>query len=470
MKREYGAAFIAMMAGTVMLTATVGTAEFRPEAAGTTPNAQQATMVALDLHQALALAKDQNKNYGVAVQKERQAYAQWWEAMLRFGPTINLQAGYVLDNKPMTTSFDFGGMVQELEMSTNYYAGQLVASQPLFTGLKIYNSVFLAGLRHETALAERMLAGNKLYQEVSDAYYGVVVAEGMLQVTEELVRQMEEHLAVVKAKHREGSASNYDLLRSEVQLANLKPKSLQAKNGYILAKKKLLMVIGMDLETPVNLTEALPTPGQENWADMQSLQEQAQKDRLELQNVDRARRMAGISHTMAVTGNLPNVALTGTWTYYDTHDQDFPPAGENLKHSWEIMLGVQWPLWDNLSAWPKAEAAAAQIRQADLAKEALEQGIRLEVEAAYLALQASLETIDAQEKTVKQAETGYRIATAQYANGMMTNIDLLDAQLALNQAKTNYLQTQYDYIQARIRLKNAIGENLEMLLPARADE
>lgn len=426
-----------------------------------TPAAKPETPAPLNFTGALSLAGENNQTYRIAVEKAKAAHAQWWEAVLRFGPTVSLQAGYVLDNKPMIMSVDFGGMTQNLEMSTNYYSGQLVAAQPLFTGLKLTNGLTIAGLQAENARAEKVLAGNKLYEEVVDAYYGVVVAENLLAVTRELVKQTEEHIKVVKARHREGSASNYDLLRSEVQLANLRPNLLQAENGYVLAKRALAMKIGLDPQAEVQLQDSLGEPGKESLPDLKMLQEQARKQRLELQNVDRSRRMAAAAHTLAVTGYLPNVALTGTWTYYDTEDQGFPPAGENLKHYWTVMLGMEWTLWDNLAAWPKTEAADSQVRQAELGREAMEQGIALEVESAYLSLQAALETSVAQAQAIRQAEEGYRIAKTQFANGLMTTVDVMDAQLALNQAKINQLRTQYDYIQAKIRLQTATGEDLE---------
>jgi outer membrane protein TolC len=440
----------------LLLPVPLALAETAPQAAA---NSQTAQTLVLNFQDALSRGQAANKQYRIAAEQEKAAYNRWWQAVLAMGPTASLQFGYILADKPMVTLFDIGSISEEFIIPPTYYSGQLTVTQPLFTGFKLVNGLNLASLGYQNAQASRQLAQNQLVLDVTEAYYGMVVAHEMVRVTEDLQHQTEDHLNVVKARFREGSASNYDLLRSEVQLANLKPALLQARNGLILAQRKLALTIGLDSAQPLTLSENL-NAGPDPLAPLDDLETKALEHRLEIQNLSRALSMADIAHTLALTSNFPTVALSAGWTYYDSWDSSFPPENQNLKHAWTVTLGFAWPFWDNFSVIPKTAEAAAHVREMALNQGALEDGIRLEVEANYLSLNAAAEMLIAQQKTIDQAQAGYRIASEQYANGMMTNIDVMDAQLALNQAKTNYLQTQYDYILARVKLQKAVGENL----------
>jgi outer membrane protein len=443
--------------GTAGLAAGAGT----PAAAGSTLAAQG---LSLTFESALDLAGRNNKTYLRQVQREQAASAALWEAGLAFGPTASLQAGYVLDNKPQSMSVDFGAFggpasVQEMQLATNYYSGQISVSQPIFTGGKIVNAFRLAGLQYDTARDETRLARGQLYQDVTQVYYGVVVSEKLLSVMETSLRQLNQHLDVVKARYREGAASDYDLLRSEVEVANLEPTVIKIRNAAILARRSLAAALGADMSQEIKTSGTLPIV-EETWPVLEEMQRLAHAQRLELKNLERAQGMAEIGSSLALASNAPNLALTGNWTYWDTVDAQFPPDSPYLKHAWQVGVGLSWPFWDNLSAIPKMQAAAAKAREVELGRQALEDGIKIEVESAYLSLTSALQTLKAQKQNAALAAEGYRLAERRYANGVMTNLDVMDAQLALNQAESNYLQTQYECILSRIKLHRALGDNL----------
>ncbi len=424
-------------------------------AAATTP-----TAAALTLDEAWDLAQRHGPDYLQAVEQERQARAQWWQALLACGPTGTLQAGYVLENKPMTMSLDLGGPTpSEIQMATSYYSGQVSLTQPLFTGGKLWSALQLSGLKAESAADSLQLARTRLYADVVDRFNQVVLAERTLAVTTSSLDSLERHLAVVQARYREGAASNFDLLRSRVQVANLKPMVLRLRTALALARRSLALLIGLEGGSAPAVTGTLAAAA-ETWPALDELQASAQRQRRDLKNLDRAQRMAGIGHWLAASGNLPNLALTGGWTYFDYQDQGFPPTGAGLQHSWQVGLGLSWTFWDNLAAIPKAEEAASRVRAADLGRQALADGIRLEVEASYLTLTTAREALATQQQAVDLAQQSARLAETQYANGQVTNLEVLDAQIALNQAQLNLLQAQFDQILAGVRLHQAVGDEL----------
>lgn len=434
-------------------------------AATDAPSATLTANAVLTLERAHTLALESSKTYQQELAKERQAQAAWWTALLAFGPTGTLQAGYILENKPMTMSFDASALmppgappsIQTMELSSNYTSGRVVLSQPLFTGGKLYSGLELAGLEREMASDSVRLAATQVYVDVVQAFYQVVLNQRSLAVMEASLASMENHLAVVQARYREGLASNFEVLRSKVQVANMKPTVLRLRTALALAKNSLAFLTGQPLTAPLEVDSRLDV-AEEAWAPLADLQTQAFDRRLELKNLERARRMAGIGVRMAAASNLPMVALGGTWNYYDTEDRWFPPTAENFEHSWDLTLGVTWTFWDNLSAIPKALEAQAKVQEADLGRQALEDGVRQQVEASYLTLFAAQETYQAQQQALALAKESYRLAEIQYANGQVTNLEVLDAGVALNQAELTALETLYQYRLAGVKLHQAIGD------------
>jgi outer membrane protein len=429
-----------------------------PAAAGTSLTAE----TAMTLEQAEAMALQANKPYQAQLAKQEQAQAKWWQAMLAMGPSAGLQASYLLGNKPSVSSMEFSmpplpPQDVSIEMLPNYYSGAVVVTQPLFTGFKLLNNLHLAGLQYEIQKDGSLLSRTQLRVDVTRAFYNVLVNERLVAVTEASLAAMQKHLDIVKARYREGSASNYDVLRSQVQVANMQPGLVKLKTALSLAKSTLASLTGLDLSRPLQLSGSLKA-GEEQWPGLGELQQRGLERRLELKNLDRSRRMAEIGHTLAATSNLPNLALNGTWTYSDMQDSGFPPQGANIQNAWQVSLNLSWPIWDNLAAIPKAAEAAAKVREAELGRQALEDGVRLDVEAAYLSMMAAKETLDSQNQTTELARESYRLAENQYRNGMATNIDVMDAQIAQNQAEINYLQAQYDYVLAGIKLHQAAGD------------
>ena len=85
------------------------------------------------------------------------------------------------------------------------------------------------------------------------------------------------------------------------------------------------------------------------------------------------------------------------------------------------------------------------------------ESIELEVRQNYLNVFAAKEQIRATEAAVQQAEEAYKIATVRYTSGVGINLDVLDAQLLLNQARTNYITALYDYNIGIATLEKAMG-------------
>jgi outer membrane protein len=218
------------------------------------PAATGETMV-LTLDDSIRLALKQNPFFLAAQAKEDQASAAVGQAVAGFFPSVNAQGTNVLDKKVFSVEFpslvpgqpptrvklDFSRAYQfTVNFSLPVYAGGRLVS-----GYKTANYNLLATresirqTRQETVL------------NVKKSFYGYLLAQSFVDVAQEGVALAEKHYTNVKNLYDVGMASKFDLLRSEVQLANLKPSLIRARNGLSTAEFALKMLLGLDLAQAV---------------------------------------------------------------------------------------------------------------------------------------------------------------------------------------------------------------------------
>ncbi|MFQ5905340.1 MAG: TolC family protein, partial [bacterium] len=124
---------------------------------------------------------------------------------------------------------------------------------------------------------------------------------------------------------------------------------------------------------------------------------------------------------------------------------------------WSATVAITIPIFQGFSTVGESRKAKAQLEQARAAEEAADALVELDVKSAYLALKEAEESIESQRKNVEEAEEAFRIAEEQFANGLLSNVEYLDTQLALSRAKANYIKALGDFNIARAALNRAVG-------------
>jgi outer membrane protein TolC len=249
-------------------------------------------------------------------------------------------------------------------------------------------------------------------------------------------------------------ASKFDLLRSEVQVANLKPQAIRARNSIEVSALGLKTILGVALDTPIEVRgELAPAPLD---AAAEGVIEEALAQRPELRQLDYQRRMAGESLKIARGSLLPTLAIGGAYNFWSD-------ALKFRKGSWQnyytINLSLSLPIFDGFESRARIGQSKAAIRELDLTRRGLSDAIAFEVRQAVLNNTQARETLMSQEKNVEQAREAVRIAELNYAEGLATNLDVSTAQVALSQARTNYSQALYDCVISQAQLEKAVGRS-----------
>jgi outer membrane protein TolC len=275
-------------------------------------------------------------------------------------------------------------------------------------------------------------------------------------VTQEAVSTIEKHVERVRALYQKGMVSRYDLLRAEVQLSNMQPQLIRMQNAVQLARQSFNLTLNRDPMTEVFLSDSLEFRPVD--IDSSRLLPLAMEKRPEYKSILLRQKMVDKARLISYSSYQPTVALIADYSY--SKGSGFA-ASDEWNKNWDLGLAASWPLFDGGTGLGKIKEARANTRQLGLVREMLEDGIRMEVTAIYLTIQAAHKAVLSQQRSVEQAQEALKIARVRYENGQATNLDVLDAQVALTQAQTNSIQAVHDYLVGLAMLEKATGLETE---------
>jgi outer membrane protein len=431
----------------ILMLAALGPAVFGQEAP---------SKVVVTLDEAIAMALRQNPFHLAAQEQIGQAKAQVRQAVAGFLPTLNAQGTDTLDEKLFTLEFPSmvpGEPPQRISIDfTKDYQMSLAFSLPLFAGGRLTAGYKQANYGLQASRESVRLSEQETVFEVKRAFYGYLLAKEFSAVADESMALAEGFRDNVKNLYEVGMASKYDLLISEVQVTNLKPAAIRAKNGIEVAALGLKRLLGLPLETPIEVRGELSSPPLD--AEAEGVIDEALAQRPELRQLDYQRLMAGEMLKIARGSALPSLAIGGAYNLWSD-------AFNFRKGSWQnyytINLSLNLPLFNGFEAQARAGQAKAAIRELEWNRKGLSEAIALEVRQAVLNREQARETLLSQEKNVEQAREAVRLAELNFSEGLATNLDVLTAQVGLRQASTNQSQALYDLVISEAQLEKAIG-------------
>jgi outer membrane protein len=372
-------------------------------------------------------------------------------------PSLSLNANYTRLSPidPYSISTPFG----DFELSQNIvntYGVKLTLQQPLFTGFRLKANSDIAGYNLESVKEDFNRDKNDLVYNIKKAYWSLFKANEVKKVIDENVEQNKAHLQVVKSFYDQGMATNNELLKVQVQLSDTKLKQIDANNAVRLAVISLNSVIGLPLSTNIDIADTV-NPDKNIQDNLDLLVNKAYESRPELKSMEFKIKATESGITMAESGWWPQIYLTGDYNYARPNSRIFPTE-DKFKGTWDINVTASFTLWNWGATSDRTTQAEATYEQVKDSYKTLKDNVTLEVTNNYLEMMRSKESISVANDNVKQAEENYRVTDQQYKNGLTLNSELLDSEVALLQAKTNYVQSLVDYELAVAQLEKSTGK------------
>lgn len=398
----------------------------------------------INLEQVIALALE--NNYAI-----RQARAQYEEATgvvmtASAGqlPTVSLDAGYTqLDEGLLKTPA--GTTAGEPE---SWSAG-VTATQTLYAGGAVRSSIDSSRSGQQAAMAAFEAAVQQALYDVSTRYYTVLLAREQVGVQEQSVKLLEEELANARSRVKAGSGSPFEQLRAEVALANGQPPLIRARNDYRLAAVELLRVVGLPAGdwTVESVVGELSFQSREYT--LESLLGSALANRPEIRQLEHQVAAAESGVDTAAAGSKPSVGLFGG---YQVKKSAYTSDLGTTVDGWNVGVQGSWAIFDGRETRGRVRQAKSRVEQAKLALDETRLGIEAEVRQSYSSYLEAVELVRASQKVVEQAEESLRLARSRYGAGAGTQLDVLQTQVALTEARLNEAQALYEANVASARL------------------
>ena len=403
----------------------------------------------LDLYEAIDHALQNNPEIEQLKLDTRSAQAVVDEARSAFYPSVNASGYYAYMSD--VSVFELDSILIPVGQHENYNY-QVSLQQVLFTWGKLYNAYKISDLGKDIAQLDLIRKKQEIRYSVTDAFYGILILEQMVKLSTESLVQLERHAKSVETRYKAGLVPQYELLRAQVQVANLKPQMIEAENGLKLAREGFKMLLGLSLEHEFVLTGELQMVDEE--FDLDDLIVRAIENRAELKNLKKFYKIAELSKSIAARANLPSLVAGATYA----RTKPFGLGGDDWGTNITFNIGFDFPIFTGFRNLAQYRQATLQVKSAELALENLKKGIIFEVKQAFYNFQSAKQSIEAAQDNVKQAEKTYEIIDIRYRNGLATNLEFMDVQLAAMQARTNYLSALKDYYTAKAEIKKSIGK------------
>lgn len=336
----------------------------------------------------------------------------------------------------------------------NLFDYRVTVKQPLYTAGKVGTALRLASVEAEGSLVDIDRTEQDLALQVVRAFYGVLWAEKYERQVAETQQQKQVHADMARTRFKNGVATEVDVLRLEVAVANGQPDLARARNAVRQARALLNYYLGRPIEAPTGVSGEFVEKAWEE-PDLEALTREALRRRPELNRLRIAERSAAMQLKLARAENKMRADFTADYGIMSR----LPSNLMNSKFNrWDFSVNFTLPVFDGFKRSGLVWQATSAERIARLEREKTEQQVRLSLQQGLDELTASRETVVAARANLKQAEKVLEMTESNYKYGAATPLDILDSQTAVSVARTNLLRGLYDYSVARASLRWAMGE------------
>lgn len=413
--------------------------------------------VDLNLPKTVQMALDYNrdiKNSQYALKKAEYAINQ---AQAGKKPTVDYNFGAQRSRATDAATYSrAASLMGGANSVSNAFSNGISVNIPLYTGGLVEGQIDVAKLGKTNTQEEILRVEQATKYSAIQGYYALLAYQELQGVYHEAVDNLQGHLDNVQAQYNVGTKARVDVLSSDVSLANAKTTAITADNNVAVAESNLNNILGLPLETKLNLADH-QLPFDTYNISLQEATDYAMKYRPEVLQAAIAVQEAERNIDIANAGNRPTVAITGgnNWA-----DNTFPGIDAN-KRSWNIGAGVTYNFYDGGATKAKVNQAKQDLLVARETEQKTREAVQLEVKQAYLNIRSAAQKVEETQTVVDQARENYRIQNIRYQAGVGINLDVLDAQLSLNEAQVNHIQALYDYNVGIAKLEQVMGVDVE---------
>lgn len=392
------------------------------------------------------------------MEKARERVNEAWSSTM---PSVGLTAQYsnALKKPVFFLPGSFIGQPQldivPIEVgSTHSMSLSVTATQILFNGA-VFIGVGAASIYSQAA--EELYRGKQVETatKVRKAFYAVLLATEAVAMMQSTLANVEKNLENVRLMQKQGIVSDYDELRAQVGVDNLRPLVIQSETNRTLSIDGLRAAIGAQTGDEIEIEGSL-TFAEYDSGILANAEQAAMESNSNLRALRYQREVNDKFLSVERSSFLPTIAAFGNYQYQGQQNK-LDLGNLNLVTTSMVGLSLTMNVFQGFQTNARVDQAKLEIRKTEAQLVSAENGIKTAVHSVVGTLKQARKRVEAQEKTVEQAERGYRIVTTRFSSGSATQLDVNDAQNALMQAKVNRIQAIYDYLAASADLDQLMG-------------
>jgi outer membrane protein TolC len=411
--------------------------------------------VEINLEQALAIALSDNPTIivaGMEIELKKEANREAYAGLF---PDVSLSGSYSRTLKKQTMVMDFNGQSQSIQIGTdNSYSGGLAVSLPVFAPA-LYRSINLTKSDVELAVEKSRSSRLGMINQVTKAYYQLLLAQDSYDVLLKSYRQAEANFNVVNEMFKQGLVSEYDKIRADVQVRSLTPNVVSARNGVNLAKLQLKVLMGIDRDIQLEIVGNLKDYEEKLFENELNNKNYSLDGNSDLRQMDLNAVMLKQNLELQKTNYMPTLGASFNYMYTSLNN-DFKVSHYNWFPYSSIGLSLTVPLF-RASTVPKIRQAGIRLRQLEETRQNTERMLNMQVQSFLNSMTASAEQVLSNRESILQAEKGRLIAQKRYEVGKGTILELNDSEVALTQTQLTYNQSVFDYLTAKADLEQVLG-------------
>lgn len=404
------------------------------------------------IEQAVAVAQERNPEILIARKKVLAARGGFIEARSGFLPSLSSSGLY---DKRQTQS--------ETNLRQEDYDAILKLEQNLYTGGAVTSQVAIAQLNIDKANYELQEIASRVTMDVRIAFNELLLNRAKVHVREESVRVLDEELKTQQEDFGAGIVGKLNVQRAEVALANERPELFNTQTELKSSYLRLAELFGTDL-SPGRQAPAFEISGElqyrPNHADLSDCLARADANRPVIKARHKDIEIEDRQYVLDRSALRPQVRAFSGYEVYSERD---PEVGQEFNYGGVIGINATWNIFDGFATKGRMQATRARREAAVQALAAARRSVASEVRSAFFDLEQAERVLESETQNVQTADEALDIAKGNFAAGLGTQLDILQAASDVTRTRTTRLSAIYLHNVALARLARACGSSAEEL-------
>jgi outer membrane protein len=293
---------------------------------------------------------------------------------------------------------------------------------------------------------------NLAFQSIQTAY-AILYLRQSLRVKDEQIGVLNEHLQITKRKVESGTSTDFDTLTTRVRVAAAQTQRVDILNELTKQEANMRRLLGLPVAAEVRLRGEFIQRSM--GLNIDSLTTVAIRQRRELAQAKDVEQTMELQSKVVSLQDKPSLAVN---LIYGLKNGYFPDM-DVFRGNWVAGVEAKVPIFDGFKTRNEEEEANANLRGAHSHVQDFEQMIRTEVEQSVSDVRSNAEKLLTSRLQVEEAEQAVAMARVRYESGVITNLDLTDAETSLEEARLANLRTLFQYVVSTYALERSVGEN-----------